>query len=81
MNNFKRIKRVTGGGVLGAPDNRPEVEEIPDEALNKAREAGEILAKAGTGIDEPEVEEIPETSVKRSQPTGNINRQRSSENG
>lgn len=75
VNNFKRTKRINrGGGVLGAPVNKPEVEEIPDEAINRAREAGDILAKAGKGVDQPEIEEIPETSVKRSQPIGNIKR-------
>jgi hypothetical protein len=74
VNNFKRNTRITRGGVLGAPVNRPEVEEIPDEALKNASEAGNILAGVHKGVDRPEVEEIPETSIKRPQPTANINR-------
>ncbi|MGI8733737.1 MAG: MSCRAMM family protein, partial [Pyrinomonadaceae bacterium] len=71
VNNFKRDKRITRGRVLGAPVNKPEVEEIPDEALKNASEAGDILAESRKRFDKPEVEEIPEDAVKNTPKTGN----------
>jgi hypothetical protein len=79
VNNFKRNKKLDQGRILGAPVNKPDVEEIPDNAIKNAREAGDILAQARKKVDKPEVEEIPEEALRPTRSTDSDEAEETSE--
>jgi hypothetical protein len=64
VSNFRRMYQVPGNGapgkgVLGAPVDKPNVEDIPDDVT----EAAEILSKIKKGSGTTQVEEIPEVAI------------------